>query len=165
MKTILGILVVAVAMTMGQMIVVEKPSQNAVVQVMPAAGEITSEFGFRKHPIRRGHCLHAGIDIANVHATDVVATGSGYVVRVERERGYGLVVEIDHGHGWTTRYAHLSASKVKAGDHVRAGMLVGAMGASGSATGVHLHYELRRYSVAVNPLTHLTDTVAVVAGR
>lgn len=124
---------------------------NELVQVLPVEGTITSEFGLRKHPITRRHHWHEGIDIANARGTEVGSTAHGRVVQVGRERGYGLIIEIDHGSGWTSCYAHLSHATVSVGDVVGAGTVIGKMGRSGTATGVHLHYELRHYGMAVNP--------------
>lgn len=137
--------------------------QNVVVQVMPAAGRMSSDFGFRHHPIRGGTIFHDGVDIANVRSTPIEATGAGRVIRVEYGRGYGLIIEIDHGHGWTTRYAHLSAADVKVGDDVGTGAVIGKMGASGAATGNHLHFEVRRYSFSVNPMPYLAAVTQMLA--
>lgn len=139
------------------------PIQNVAVQVMPAEGRMSSDFGFRQHPIRGGTIFHDGVDIANVRSTPIEATGAGRVVKVEYERGYGLLIEIDHGHGWHTRYAHLSASEVNVGDEVGTGAIIGRMGASGSATGNHLHFEVRRYSFAVNPTPYLAAVTQMLA--
>lgn len=144
---------------------VPKPIQNVVVQTMPAAGRMTSDFGFRHHPIRGGTIFHDGVDIANVRSTPIEATGAGRVTRVEYSRGYGLTIEIDHGQGWTTRYAHLSSADVKVGDTVGAGALIGKMGSSGSATGNHLHFEVRHYSFAVNPTPYLTAVIPAFAAN
>lgn len=107
--------------------------------------------------------MHEGVDIANARGTTVDATARGRVLQVGRDRGYGLMVEIDHGHGWTSRYAHLSRATVVAGDVVGAGTMIGKMGRSGAATGVHLHYELRRYGVAVDPQPLLQAVTAQFA--
>lgn len=142
---------------------VKSTVESAVIQVMPAEGRLSSDFGFRHHPIHGGTIFHDGVDIANVRSTPIEATGSGRVTRVERGRGYGLLIEIDHGHGWTTRYAHLSAADVKVGDAVGAGTPIGKMGASGSATGNHLHFEVRHYNFAVNPAPFLTAAAPAYA--
>lgn len=125
----------------------------AIVEIMPTDGSITSEFGLRKYPLRRWRTeFHEGVDIANQHGTAVRTTAVGEVLSVGRNRGYGLIIEIDHGRGWVSRYAHLSSAGVVAGDAVKTGTIIGEMGRSGATTGVHLHYELRRYGVAVDPL-------------
>ncbi len=142
---------------------VQSTVENVAVQVMPAEGRFSSDFGFRHHPIHGGTIFHEGVDIANVRSTPIEASGAGRVVKVEYERGYGLLIEIDHGHGWTTRYAHLSAADVKVGDSVGVGSPIGKMGASGSATGNHLHFEVRRYSFAVNPTPYLTAVAPAFA--
>lgn len=136
---------------------------NGIVEALPTTGEITSGFGLRRHPIyRRGH-VHEGVDIANVRDTPVGATARGRVLQAGRGRGYGLMVEIDHGHGWTSRYAHLSCATVTVGAVVGAGTIIGRMGRSGVTTGVHLHYELRRYGVAVDPQPLLKAVTAQYA--
>lgn len=165
MNQIFAFLLGSLSLGMGNLVtsVESHIPQNAAVQVLPAEGRLSSDFGFRRHPIHKGNCLHTGIDIANERGTLISATGAGRVLRVERDRGYGLLVEIDHGHGWTTRYAHLSDTDVKVGDVVGVGAAVGKMGASGAATGNHLHFEVRRYSFAVNPMPYLSAVVPAIA--
>lgn len=102
--------------------------------------------------------FHEGIDLANRSGTEIRSTANGWVLRVGRERGYGLIIEIDHGRGWTTIYAHLSRAAVSIGNYVTSGTPIGAMGRSGATTGSHLHYELRRYGIAVNPVPHFNVT-------
>jgi len=164
MIQLLAIIMTGLSMGMGHSAWnIPSSTQNTAVQVMPTEGRFTSDFGFRKHPIRGGHCMHAGVDIANEKGTDIEASGAGTVVSVERERGYGLMVVIDHGHGWTTRYAHLSEALVKEGDKVAAGTLIAKMGSTGSSTGSHLHFEVRHYTFAVNPMPYLTMARAAYA--
>lgn len=136
---------------------------RAILHHLPTEGVVTSGFGDRHHPVLRAVHHHDGIDIANAHATTVYATASGRVVRIIRNRGYGLMVEIDHGHGWRSRYAHLSAAHVARGAVVFAGAIVGQMGATGRVTGTHLHFELRYRGRPVNPAPYLRKVQMALA--
>jgi murein DD-endopeptidase MepM/ murein hydrolase activator NlpD len=106
------------------------------------AHRITSGFGRRHDPFRGRLAFHAGIDLAAPRGTAIYAPAAGEVIRVGRLGGYGNVVEIDHGNGVVTRYAHLHAYFVKRGDSLAPGERLGLMGRSGRTTGVHLHYEV-----------------------
>lgn len=120
--------------------------------VLPVKGRITSRFAPRRmHPVLRITRPHRGVDIAAPSGTPVRAPADGRVTRVTREFGYGLVIFIDHGNGVTTRYAHLRAAHVTAGERVTASMQIGTVGASGLATAPHLHYEVRVRGEAVDP--------------
>lgn len=116
----------------------------------------TSGFGYRRDPINGGRRLHAGIDFAGARGTDIVAGGDGTVIFAGRQSGYGLMVEIDHGFGLTTRYAHLTRMHVREGERVSRGEHIGDMGCTGRCTGTHLHYEVRRNGDPVNPMTFIT---------
>ena len=88
--------------------------------------------------------MHPGIDLAGAYGTPIYATADGTVLRAGwNSGGYGNLVEIDHGRGITTRYGHMSAILVQAGDHVTRGQQIGRMGSTGRSTGNHLHYEVR----------------------
>lgn len=113
---------------------------------------VTSRFGMRRDPILRRPAYHGGVDFRVTRGAPVHAGGDGTVVRAGWNGSYGRMVEIDHGDGITTRYAHLSQVLVKAGEPVRAGEIVGQAGSSGRSTGPHLHYEVRRGDTAVDPL-------------
>jgi len=103
---------------------------------------VSSGFGRRRDPFRGRVAYHRGIDLAAGRGTPICAPAAGEVVAVGRRGGYGNLVEIDHGNGVVTRYAHLHAYLVKRGDTVAPGERIGLMGRSGRATGVHLHYEV-----------------------
>lgn len=123
----------------------------------PSPGSnITSRFGNRTDPFLGRLALHAGIDFRASTGTEIRSTGAGTVVTAGRNGGYGNMVEIDHGDGLTTRYAHLSRVLVKVGDHVGASDPVGLSGTTGRSTGPHLHYEVRRDGKAVDPMRFLT---------
>ncbi|MEY3005569.1 MAG: hypothetical protein RLZZ491_2745 [Pseudomonadota bacterium] len=116
----------------------------------------TSGFGYRRDPFNGGRRLHAGVDFAGPRGTRIVAGGDGQVVFAGRDSGYGLMVEIDHGFGITTRYAHLTRLHVRKGERVSRGAHIGDMGCTGRCTGTHLHYEVRRNGDPVNPMTFIT---------
>lgn len=130
--------------------------ESGVIQHLPTEGTVTSIFGARHHPILGGVRHHDGIDIANIRSTTIHATAAGRVRRVLQKGGYGLMIEIDHGGGWCSRYAHLGLSAVKTGDYVFSGAILGRMGDSGLATAPHLHYELRRQGAPVDPIPYIS---------
>jgi murein DD-endopeptidase MepM/ murein hydrolase activator NlpD len=111
----------------------------------------TSGFGVRLDPFTRAPALHAGLDFAGAAMTPVEATGPGIVSFTGVRSGYGNTVEIDHGRGLKTRYAHLSSISVRAGQRVAVGQRLGGMGSTGRSTGTHLHYEVWVNGRARNP--------------
>lgn len=122
----------------------------------PAPGtSISSSFGNRRDPILGRPAFHSGIDFRAISGTPVTATAPGVVTKAGWNGGYGRMVEIDHGNGFSTRYAHMSKIGVKVGQKVQRGSKVGRVGSSGRSTGPHLHYEVRRNGDAVNPLRFL----------
>lgn len=126
------------------------------MNVSPVDGaRISSHFGQRKHPIRGVMRMHSGVDFAAPHGTPVHASAPGKISFVGTRRGYGKVIEIAHGSDMMTRYAHLSAfgEGLKAGQSVEAGHQIGKVGATGLATGPHLHYEVRFNDDPVDPLS------------
>ena len=123
--------------------------------VWPTAGTVGSGYGNRLHPILGVYRLHQGIDLGTVHGQPVYAARAGYVITAGPRGGYGNAVVIDHGDGFTTVYAHLSAVTVSGGTLVSALDQVGNLGSTGLSTGPHLHFEIRRGGVAVNPLGYL----------
>jgi murein DD-endopeptidase MepM/ murein hydrolase activator NlpD len=112
---------------------------------------LTSGFGFRYDPFHGRGAQHAGLDLAGAHGEPIYAAAAGRVVRAERFGAYGNTVDIDHGRGILTRYAHLSSMKVSVGDRVGMGERIGGMGSTGRSTGTHLHYEVRIDGQPVNP--------------
>lgn len=131
-------------------------SAASVLTAQPVQGAITSRFGVRADPLSGAEQHHDGLDIAAPAGTSVKSAGPGVVLRAEVESGYGNVVVVDHGNGVETRYAHLSALHVKAGDRVAAGSEVGLVGSTGKSTGPHLHFEVRRGGKSVDPTSTLS---------
>lgn len=128
----------------------------------PAPGQsVTSGFGVRRDPLIGRPAFHAGIDFRASVGVPVRASGAGTVVKAGWNGGYGRMVEIDHGSGLTTRYAHLSRIEVAEGDTVAAGAVVGLSGSSGRSTGPHLHYEVRRNGKATNPVRFISAGKAI----
>ena len=114
---------------------------------------ISSFFGYRPDPIYKISKFHGGIDFSAALGTEAYATGDGVVFDVERnEWGYGNMVTIDHGYGYKTRYAHLQKSLVRKGQKVKRGQRIGLIGSTGKTTGVHLHYEVLKNDVPIDPI-------------
>ncbi len=103
----------------------------------------TSSFGVRKDPFTRRPAMHSAVDIASYRMAPVLATAPGIVIYSGSKGAYGKVVIIDHGHGFTTKYAHLAKTYVKRGQKVEKGSKLGGMGSTGRSTATHLHYEVR----------------------
>lgn len=112
---------------------------------------ITSPFGVRSDPFNNTPAMHTGIDFGGKMGTPLYATSAGKVIRAGDRGPYGLAVEVDHGLGFTTLYAHLSKINVQKGDVIEEGTKVGLAGSTGRSTGVHLHYELRYNNRPLNP--------------
>ena len=133
----------------------------SVPSIMPTPGWLTSQFSrSRNHPLLHISRPHEGIDVAAPMGAPIIAPASGVVVRVAYENGYGNTLEIDHGNGIVTRYAHCSRIDVKGGQRVTRGQTIAAVGSTGLATGPHLHYEIHINGKVVNPLTYvLSDAI------
>lgn len=121
---------------------------RSFVAAMPAGdpvpgGEVSSGFGFRRHPISRRLGAHEGTDFITRGDRTVRAGGHGVVRVAARQGGFGKLVVVEHAHGFETRYAHLARIAVRAGQRVAEGEVLGVMGSTGYSTGVHLHFELR----------------------
>ncbi len=119
----------------------------------PLSGEasVTSPFGYRADPFLGKLALHTGVDLLQPYGSEIRATGAGRVVHAGPMGGYGDMVEIDHGHGLATRYAHMSDILVQEGQDVAEGDVLGRLGSSGRSTGPHLHYEVRVDGEPVDP--------------
>lgn len=129
--------------------------------IQPAAGRVTSVFGYRIDPFTHTQRMHEGIDFANRWGTQVVATARGKVIFAGFNGPYGLQVKIQHKPNLVTTYAHLSKIDVKVGQSVEKGERIGRMGSTGRSTGPHLHYEVHVDGQAVDPATYLGGTIHV----
>ena len=112
---------------------------------------LSSGFGMRKHPVTGKNRMHKGLDFAGPSGTPVMAAAAGRVIYAARKGSYGNLIELDHGNGVTTRYAHLRDIEVSKGDTVEMGELIGTVGSTGASTGPHLHWEVRVFERAKNP--------------
>lgn len=130
-------------------------SFHAVPLAIPVAGPVTSHFGVRTSPFSHGRRMHEGMDIDCTIGAPIQASGPGIIEFVGRHGTYGLVVDVDHGGGLVTRYAHLSAAPQKVGTRVGKGTIIGRCGSSGRSTGPHLHYEIRENGNPVDPRRYL----------
>jgi murein DD-endopeptidase MepM/ murein hydrolase activator NlpD len=123
--------------------------------IMPVSNKdlrrTASGWGMRMHPIYKILRFHYGMDFTASTGTEVFSTGNGVVISAEREVGYGNTVTIDHGFGYETYYAHLSKIKVKVGQKVKRGDVIGLVGSTGTSTAPHLHYEVSKNGTKVNP--------------
>lgn len=133
------------------------PAALAPASATPAGpgevtGHVTSGFGFRNHPITGDHRFHTGVDLRAAEGAPIRAVAEGVVKAAGPRGGYGNAVEIDHGDGTSTLYAHASALLVQPGQRVTRGEPVALVGQTGQATGPHLHFELRRHDHPVDPM-------------
>ncbi|MDR2573064.1 MAG: M23 family metallopeptidase [Desulfovibrio sp.] len=126
--------------------------------IWPAVGFISSSFGRRLSPLSgKGSDFHKGLDISNRVGTPVVAPAEGTVTLTAPDGAYGNSVEIHHGSGITTKYAHLQRWTVQPGQWVKRGQVIGYIGMSGRTTGPHLHYEVHLHGVPVNPMRYILE--------
>jgi len=137
--------------------------QNLEQRVYPRgrpvkSGWISSYFGKRTDPFTGKPANHTGIDFAGKMGDEIVAVADGVVTWSGDRFGYGIMVEINHGNGYVTRYAHNSENKVDIGDEVRKGQVVALMGRTGRATGPNLHFEVVRNGRRVNPVNFIRET-------
>jgi murein DD-endopeptidase MepM/ murein hydrolase activator NlpD len=123
----------------------------------------TSGYGVRSDPFRGYAAMHAGLDLAGPMGTAIYATADGIVSFASWMRGYGNLVEIEHGKGIETRYGHLSQILVRPNQRVKRGELIARMGSTGRSTGSHLHYEVRLDGRAVNPVPYIQSADYLVA--
>jgi murein DD-endopeptidase MepM/ murein hydrolase activator NlpD len=114
-------------------------------------GWISSGFGERNDPFTGELELHGGLDFAGTRGTEVLSVASGVVIWAANRTGYGKMVEIDHGNGYLTRYAHSDELAVKAGDHVNTGQVIALMGSTGRSSAPHVHFEVLKDGARINP--------------
>ncbi len=139
--------------------------KNLILQAIPTISPInkndinyiSDKFGWRIHPVHKRQIFHEGLDLSCKRNTPVYATAQGVVKRVRREAGYGRVIDIDHGFGYMTRYAHLNSIEKSVGDRVMRGELIALSGNTGISTGPHLHYEVWANGKQVDPLFYLSQ--------
>jgi murein DD-endopeptidase MepM/ murein hydrolase activator NlpD len=135
---------------------------------MPAIQPITNKelsrlasgFGYRIHPIYKVKKMHWGIDFSAPRGTPIYATGDGVVKLAKNsylKTGYGNQVEIDHGYGFVTKYAHMQKFVVKKGENVKRGQLIGYVGSSGGSTAPHVHYEIIKNGKKINPIQYIIN--------
>jgi murein DD-endopeptidase MepM/ murein hydrolase activator NlpD len=124
---------------------------------MPLSGDpsLTSTFGYRVDPFLGRLALHPGVDLAEAYGAEIRAAAAGRVAHAGPAGGYGIMVEIDHGNGLATRYAHMSEALVEEGQEVDKGAVLGRLGSTGRSTGPHLHYEVRVDGEPVDPERYL----------
>lgn len=129
----------------------------SIPSIVPSQGFITSRFGYRMSPFTGSRRMHKGLDIATAVGTKIVAPADGKIVFADRDGAYGLCVEIDHGNGIKTRYAHMSKIVAKIGNTIKRGDIVGLVGNTGRSTGAHLHYEVMINGVHTDPLAYIVE--------
>jgi murein DD-endopeptidase MepM/ murein hydrolase activator NlpD len=125
---------------------------QGIPQVLPAKlVQLSSSFGYRSDPIHGSAAFHAGLDFKGPTGAPIYAAARGRVSFVGRHPAYGNVIDINHGNGLLTRYAHMSAFHSRIGQEVAAGQMIGAVGSTGRSTGPHLHFEVRIHGKPINP--------------
>ncbi|MFZ4524115.1 MAG: M23 family metallopeptidase [Chlorobium sp.] len=130
---------------------------SSIPNIKPVSGAISSAFGVRVHPIYNTSLFHSGIDISTSEGTKIETTGDGIVAFSGYDKGYGQKITINHGYGYRTIYAHLSKSLVRQGQKVKRGDIIALSGNTGVSTGPHLHYEVLKNNVKVNPTAYFFD--------
>lgn len=136
-----------------------------VPSIAPVDGPVGSGFGFRADPFTHRTALHTGLDFPAEPGTPILAAAGGVVLSAEPHPQYGLLVELDHGNGLVTRYAHTSKMLVKPGDLVKRGQAIAAVGNTGRSTGPHLHFEVLVEGVQQNPARFLNAALATPASQ
>jgi murein DD-endopeptidase MepM/ murein hydrolase activator NlpD len=127
-----------------------KPSGRPVRE-----GYISSYFGERMDPFNGEQAMHKGVDFATDAGADVLAVASGIVTWAGPREGYGNLIEINHGNGYTTRYAHNAQTVVAVGDTVQRGQAIAVVGSTGRSTGPHVHFEVLRDGLQIDPMVYV----------
>lgn len=130
---------------------------NHTPSIKPCKGWYNGKFGMRNDPFTGYRRMHRGIDISGPKGTPIVATSDGVIKTVAHNNDLGKMIVIDHGYGFKTRYGHMSKIKVKRGQKVKRGDVIGLMGATGYSTGSHLHYEVIRNGKFLNPQDYILN--------
>ncbi len=147
-------------------VVANEEQLKHIPSIIPVQGARLSDgFGYRRDPFTRARRMHYGADFAAPRGTPVYATANGTVTQVKRVSGYGKLVEIDHGYGYVTIYAHLNNQFVRRGQKVQRGDQIGAVGNTGRSTGPHLHYEVQVDGEPVDPLDFFYEGYDLAKGR
>lgn len=156
----------AVALSAGgerlQMLDTVLTERKGLQETLPALAPIdapylSSSFGWRRHPVTGRHAMHEGLDFAAPRGTPILAASGGIVTEARYVPGYGKLVEINHGNGLVTRYAHASSISVKLGEVVTKGQQIARVGSTGRSTGPHLHYEVRIADHPLDPTLFMAD--------
>jgi murein DD-endopeptidase MepM/ murein hydrolase activator NlpD len=137
---------------------------NSAPNLWPVEGQVTGSFGERIDPFNGEGAFHSGVDISSNYGHPIIAPADGVITFADFLGGYGKAIMLDHGHGISTRYGHLSGFAATVGQHVHRGDTIGYVGLSGRSTGPHLHYEVRINDTPVNPYKYLRITVAHSGG-
>ncbi|TVP87778.1 MAG: M23 family metallopeptidase, partial [Pseudomonadaceae bacterium] len=139
-----------------EMMMTRQTDANALLDFKPVhTGHISSGFGRRTDPISGRTAMHTGLDFAAPPGTPIYAVGAGVITYSGRNGAYGNMIEITHGNGYTSRYAHAQRLVAKKGDLVQKGEKIATVGSTGRSTGPHLHLEIRRNGMAVNPARYI----------
>jgi len=118
-------------------------------------GWISSYFGRRKDPFTGKQAMHRGIDVAGKEGAKIIATANGVVTWAEERSGYGNLIEIEHGNGLITRYGHCQSIDVEVGQQIQQGESLGTIGSTGRSTGPHIHYEVIKNGIKINPMKYV----------
>lgn len=141
--------------TVSQVVVETLEYMESIPEGIPMAGTLTDYYGYRKDPLVGSQKLHTGLDIGAKAGTPIYATAGGTVIVSKYHRTYGNMIEIDHGNGYTTVFAHCSSRLVAVGDTVEKGQKIALCGRTGRVTGPHLHYEVKLNGQFVDPLNFM----------
>lgn len=130
---------------------------SSTPSIAPVRGILTDGFGGRSDPFTGESGNHGGVDISSANGQSVRSPADGVIVKAQWENGYGNVIYVSHGYGYSTRYGHLSGFNARPGQRVKRGDVVGFVGSTGRSTGPHLHYEVRVNNSPVNPLAYILN--------
>lgn len=144
---------------LGSLLDEQKIKENTFLAGRPIQkGWMSSRYGRRIDPFNGKKAWHKGVDFAGKEGSSIISVASGVVTWADDRYGYGLMVEVNHGNGYKTRYAHAKSTDVKVGDVVRKGQVLAKMGSSGRSTGPHVHFEVYKHGRAVDPASYIHRT-------